>query len=1333
MKKVQLRWLWLIILILWGQLTSRAQTFTPTPAVLTQALNANLVRWKADPAPGTEYIDYNVLVTGKAMNYLALAAYHNPTNTTVVNRLLQQIRSAIAGGNEPTCRGSISGWADNSLAQSLTLAKYTPAVWNQLTPAEINKCDWLMRALTVAGNYNQNYYNTPIRCILGEWLYGGKRNAPNIQEGYVGIMITALPYFGGTAAVNQMLSEFNYDTYLATFESLGFTNIVYGWTYAYGNTPEGRAQMKNLMENGGTDKGGGTINSMGVRRPFTFADYYSSPVAEIAYTPLTIYEALTERMFQHITHNRSNSGDAYVLNNRVSPMTGLDGMCAELQFIDASGERSSVRYTYDGWSNSMLTYSTLRALGLWGNTPVHQEIDRRMRVGSIDLLYKYKAGYRGRSNGEFFNQTEFAGTEYGYVFLKDIWLNYLWDRKDMTVFELMAPTLTESFSDVTLGSNFSDGQFTGVQGLVWQYTQARQEGTSGVKPNDTRVIALAANSTGTLRSTLTKPITIVRFKIRNLSGTGTASVTVRLNDQVLRTYTSFGSDETEVVTVAGQTTAIGDQLVISNSGSVELIVDDVELEQVTTPAAPVNLAVSNIQMQELTLTWTDSATTETGFRLERREMPAGSFQDVQSNLPVNTARYTDRTVSAETVYEYRLTAINQAGPSPAILTTAETLPLVAQDSVSLNPVADAYVNAGTLAGTNYGARNFMNVKYAGPNNSTTREAFTRFDLSSVTRRIQRAKLRVNAISVEANTLNPLTLRLDAMQQDDWEETTINWTNSRSFTSLGELHRWDPVSGSNTVDLETELLRDQAGGLLTLKISTLEAPLATLSSKEATASSQRPLLTIYMDHLTAPTNLTLSGNGQPVLTWKDNADNETGFTVQRKAAGASFTDLATVAANVTTFTDLTAQPGITYTYRVYASNERGKSAYSNTIELTTPTLQVLHKDGDNGQLTNNQLKPELQIKNLGSSAVSYQELTVRYWFTSENHASINTFIDWAQLGTSQVKSQYVRLSEPRQGADGYVEYRFESGAGQLTAGGQSGPIQSRIAKQNWTVFNEADDHSYAGNTDYATTSKVTLYQNGVLIWGVEPAAANSLTQVVAESENKNQATNSNTISTYLRLQNTGNVALAYKDLKVRYWFTAEGSQPLNYWIDYAVLGSNTITGQFVKPSPALAGADTYLEFSFAESLGNLEPSSSTGNIQYRIAKHDWSAFNESDDHSYKAAGPLGANSKITVYYKGQLLAGTEPQPGGARRAAVDAEDGTKNWFVYPNPAKDQVVLGGGDPEKAIDVTILGLTGQALQQNRTRFRKPMRVEHLPPGTYLLRVVQDQHVRHLKLLKQ
>lgn len=77
----------------------------------------------------------------------------------------------------------------------------------------------------------------------------------------------------------------------------------------------------------------------------------------------------------------------------------------------------------------------------------------------------------------------------------------------------------------------------------------------------------------------------------------------------------------------------------------------------------------------------------------------------------------------------------------------------------------------------------------------------------------------------------------------------------------------------------------------------------------------------------------------VLSWQDNSTNEASFSIERKAeacAGpAPFTEIATTAANVTTFTDGTVTEGVTYCYRVAAANTAGKSPYSNAVARTVP--------------------------------------------------------------------------------------------------------------------------------------------------------------------------------------------------------------------------------------------------------------------------------------------------------------------------------------------------------------------------------------------------------------
>jgi len=72
----------------------------------------------------------------------------------------------------------------------------------------------------------------------------------------------------------------------------------------------------------------------------------------------------------------------------------------------------------------------------------------------------------------------------------------------------------------------------------------------------------------------------------------------------------------------------------------------------------------------------------------------------------------------------------------------------------------------------------------------------------------------------------------------------------------------------------------------------------------------------------------------LLSWSDNANNETGYSVERSSDGRTFTQIAQAGANAGSWTDTGLSGSATYYYRVRAFNNYGNSAYSNSASAQT---------------------------------------------------------------------------------------------------------------------------------------------------------------------------------------------------------------------------------------------------------------------------------------------------------------------------------------------------------------------------------------------------------------
>lgn len=96
---------------------------------------------------------------------------------------------------------------------------------------------------------------------------------------------------------------------------------------------------------------------------------------------------------------------------------------------------------------------------------------------------------------------------------------------------------------------------------------------------------------------------------------------------------------------------------------------------------------------------------------------------------------------------------------------------------------------------------------------------------------------------------------------------------------------------------------------------------------------------------APADLVALGSGPRAIsvTWKDRADNEAGFSLERRfALDPEFSEIARLGPDTTTFTDTNVLPETPYCYRVRAFTSSGQSDYSNESCATGSTELALYE-------------------------------------------------------------------------------------------------------------------------------------------------------------------------------------------------------------------------------------------------------------------------------------------------------------------------------------------------------------------------------------------------------
>lgn len=270
---------------------------------------------------------------------------------------------------------------------------------------------------------------------------------------------------------------------------------------------------------------------------------------------------------------------------------------------------------------------------------------------------------------------------------------------------------------------------------------------------------------------------------------------------------------------------------------------------------------------------------------------------------------------------------------------------------------------------------------------------------------------------------------------------------------------------------------------------------------------------------------------------------------------------------------------------------------------------------------------------------------------------------------------------------YLSIVFPDGA--IYPGGQSqyrNEIQARLRNPGG-VWDNSNDPSFKGmeNGGLSTQTGIALYEDNVLVYGVEPAAGeqagkevtlvsganknqggnngdnnnngngntnsgqtggSKVGSVSAENNNlsvsvdyDNMTTTASSISGTMTIYNKSKSALNLKDLAIEYYFTKDSDKGLNFACYHAAL--NGAKGSYAGVSGATAtfsevkgtDADTCCKILFSDS-SSLE-GEGTLTVNFCINHADWSTFDVSNDYSVSDA------AHIVITTDGNVIFGTRP--------------------------------------------------------------------------------------------
>lgn len=377
------------------------------------------------------------------------------------------------------------------------------------------------------------------------------------------------------------------------------------------------------------------------------------------------------------------------------------------------------------------------------------------------------------------------------------------------------------------------------------------------------------------------------------------------------------------------------------------------------PATPSGLKITIVSNRSLKLTWEDKSDNEVSFKIERKT-GSGNYAEIGSTA-ANVSQYSDSGVLPDTTYTYRVCASNSFGNSASysneVTVTASSV--AAPASLTVKPISTSRIDLFWTYSGSSSSKAIIERKITADGAwseiaevASDIKSYSDTSLKENTLYCYRIKAYVSAnvyseyypsdfqsyaVYTKLGTPDGLSASVG-----DYSNITLTWNDNSTETNFIIERRMNSSSSyvvAASVPANTKSWTDnglEAGKTYRYRIQ---------ARSEKNESDYSEELTITATRIGAPTVLTANeeNNGKVKLAWKDNSDNESGFEIWRMAGSSgSWEKYATVASNLTGYTDEKIESDIPYYYKVraYISSNSAVSAFSNEVNMAVHLLQAL---------------------------------------------------------------------------------------------------------------------------------------------------------------------------------------------------------------------------------------------------------------------------------------------------------------------------------------------------------------------------------------------------------